>query len=1071
MGARPSSFKRNLLATSIASCVLLSTDVLSQNAEITEEVIVRGIRSALEQSIDLKRDSSQIVEAITADDIGKMPDQNVAESLQRLPGVQVDRRDGEGTKVRIRGLDQNITLLNGGNFVSGLEYFQLGESQEAFDGSLEGVPSELLGGLEVYKTPVASMIEGGMGGVVNLKTRNALLLREPLAAASVKADYGLDARDVQPSGFVVLGNNWGDKFAALVSLSVNSKTVHTDSVQNFSRENTQVRCTGGGAFNEESLGCESETGAALGQSYIAPGMFYVSDRETERDRVGGSVNLQWAATDALEFGFDWFHSRLDYRSRAYAVKHAMSTDDAAGIMEDRAYVIDSSRAVGVLQSASVLVPGAETNSAGEVMEGAADNIVVKAALDNGGSWRFSGSLTGSTSEFEQRAGFADSRFTPYTFRGFVGTGDDGTGTGWGNVTPNPGGGDRIYEYGTGEQPYLRWTNEAWLTNPDFHTFKSHWALGSDVEQDAAALRLDAEFDIGLSHLRTLKFGLRQAENDVEFTQLRWLTDFSQTDGAMSPNIFDNDGSISAPTNFDPTVAPGATAVNAGVREAVYYDLCGNGGIPAGGVCDIDGDGIDDNQPYGPWGYFIDAAIGLKAYDLETSSGTNMAEALYGSAALGTDANRWSNSPGYLPWESFRDNESRYVQLNDFFPSGGYHASVVMADADAITDNVEQWIDGIAPNSPGRWFEVPLNSWKIKEATTAFYGEADFEGQDVPYTLNLGVRVVRTKVEVTSAVRDPQAVAENWTQATDDWNSQGVLLVWGYRTASSDYWDILPSLNFVLDTSDNSKVRFSAAKVIARPNLQSLGRGESFNYTRVNDPYTYFAFTGGTSGNPTLDPYRATQADVAYEWYFDELGLLSVGAFVKAVDSFIAQETRLEFGADEGPGGGRPGGVNRPQNGSGGSVKGMEFSVQQAFANSFGGSFNYTFSDSNIDSSSTLNPDLGLPGISEHAFNVMGFYENDFLSARLAYTWRDEFLSPQRSVFDVGGLENGASEFFRAYGQWDASIIYDFSDNFGLSLEAFNITGESQSSYLGYRNQPMTYTSQEPRIVAGVNYRL
>src|SRR5690606_3762993 len=138
---------------------------------------------------------------------------------------------------------------------------------------------------------------------------------------------------VQPSGFVVLGNNWGDKFAALVSLSVNSKTVHTDSVQNFSRENTQVRCTGGGAFNEESLGCESETGAALGQSYIAPGMFYVSDRETERDRVGGSVNLQWAATDALEFGFDWFHSRLDYRSRAYAVKHAMSTDDAAGIME------------------------------------------------------------------------------------------------------------------------------------------------------------------------------------------------------------------------------------------------------------------------------------------------------------------------------------------------------------------------------------------------------------------------------------------------------------------------------------------------------------------------------------------------------------------------------------------------------------------------------------------------------------------------------------------------------------------------------------------------------------------
>jgi Outer membrane receptor for ferrienterochelin and colicins len=164
MGAYPANFKKKLLVTSISSCLLASAGlVVAQDDPMEEELIVRGIRSSLERSIDIKRESNQIVEAITADDIGKMPDQNVAESLQRLPGVQIDRRDGEGTKVRIRGLSQNVTLLNGNGFVSGMEYFQIGEAKTEYGGSLEGIPSELLGGLEVYKSPTASIIEGGMG--------------------------------------------------------------------------------------------------------------------------------------------------------------------------------------------------------------------------------------------------------------------------------------------------------------------------------------------------------------------------------------------------------------------------------------------------------------------------------------------------------------------------------------------------------------------------------------------------------------------------------------------------------------------------------------------------------------------------------------------------------------------------------------------------------------------------------------------------------------------------------------------------------------------------------------------
>ena len=1097
MKANSNQFRKKIIATSISSCLLASVGVVAQDDQVVEEeVLVRGIKSSLEHSLDIKRNSNQIVEAITADDIGKMPDQNVAESLQRVPGVQIDRRDGEGTKVRIRGLDQNITLLNGETFTSGLEYFQLGEWKQEFDGSLEGVPSELLGGVEVIKSPVASMIEGGIGGAINLKTRNAFVLDELLVAGNVKMDQGSDAEEAQPSGFVVIGNNWDDKFAAIASLSMSQKTVHTDFIQNFSRENTAVNCTEGGTFGGIDAGCLADDGVtAQGESYLAPGMFYVMDSEQERERIGASLNLQFRASDSLEFGLDWFHNEMAIDNVQYVVKHPMNTDGPAGVDESRPYSISSAPGrVGILQSGFIDVSSAmETNTAGEATEITADNITLKMAFDNGGRFRFNGSLSTGESDLEQRAGYGDSRLSEYGVRAWTGdtttlvydTDEDEVAdtpnlSGWYGVTINPspdGDPSRSYQYTAGEQPKLAYENSAWLSNPDFHTYKSHWALGSDVTRETTSVRGDFEYDMEMGDLKTLKFGFRVADEEVDFRELRYLTDFSQTTGVQTPNIFAADGSIATPTNFNAATAPDAT--NAGVQEAVYYDLCGNGGIPAGQICDIDGDGEDDNQPFGPNGYFLDAGIGLKAFDLTTSNGGSMAEALYGPELA--NGSRFGNSVGYIPWQTYTPqagvigaagDPSRYVVKNDFFPSGGYaHSTVVFQNGDAIVADPEAWIDSIAPNSPVGLFEVPLESFNIKQSTNAFYGELDFEGDSVPYALNLGLRVVNTEVDVSSAETTPES--SRWSLATDDWNSQGVLLTWDVTTKTKDYWDVLPSLNFSLDTTDDTKLRFTAAKVLARPNLQDLGKGFSKNFTRTNTGTgaDYFAFTGGSKGNPDLDPYRATQADVAFEYYFGDLGYFSAGVFVKAIESFIASETRTERQSDDSPAGSSLGGVNKPTNGSGGSVSGFELAFQQDFGNGFGINANYTFSDNSADISTTTNPNTGLPGISENAFNVIGYYETEVISGRISYTWRDEFLSPDRSAFDVGGLTDGASEYFNDYGQWDASLTYNVLDNLSIDAALLNITGESQSSYLAYPGQPMTYTSQEPRMILGVSFRL
>lgn len=207
-----------------SASIAMAQDAPTQEAEAAESdeniIIVSGFRASLENALVAKRDSNLIIESVTAEDIGKFPDQNIAESLQRLPGVQIDRENGQGTKVRIRGLEQNVTLLNGDLFVSGLENFKVGEGNFVRQDSLEGVPSELIGGVEVYKSPNASLLEGGLGGIVNLKTRSALDMTDGLTlAGNVRMNKGSEISGWEPTGAVIAGYNFNDTLGIIASFS------------------------------------------------------------------------------------------------------------------------------------------------------------------------------------------------------------------------------------------------------------------------------------------------------------------------------------------------------------------------------------------------------------------------------------------------------------------------------------------------------------------------------------------------------------------------------------------------------------------------------------------------------------------------------------------------------------------------------------------------------------------------------------------------------------------------------------------------------------------------------------
>lgn len=168
---------RTALALAIG-CALGGTGVQAQESEsenadasLLEEIIVKGVRASQAQAIDIKRDSDRIVDSIVAEDIGRLPDMTITDSLQRVTGVQISREANEGTTLNVRGMPQVLTTLNGEQFLSPMAI-------TGVQPNYSDIPSGLMSGVDVYKSQSASMLAGGISGVVDLKTIQPFALDE-----------------------------------------------------------------------------------------------------------------------------------------------------------------------------------------------------------------------------------------------------------------------------------------------------------------------------------------------------------------------------------------------------------------------------------------------------------------------------------------------------------------------------------------------------------------------------------------------------------------------------------------------------------------------------------------------------------------------------------------------------------------------------------------------------------------------------------------------------------------------------------------------------------------------------
>jgi iron complex outermembrane receptor protein len=341
---------------------------------------------------------------------------------------------------------------------------------------------------------------------------------------------------------------------------------------------------------------------------------------------------------------------------------------------------------------------------------------------------------------------------------------------------------------------------------------------------------------------------------------------------------------------------------------------------------------------------------------------------------------------------------------------------------------------------------PLSLWDISEDTQAAYLMARFAATGLPLKSplegNIGLRVVNTHERVAGAQSVPATGA--------------VVPV----HVDNRYTDYLPSVNLRYLLGSGLYLRASASRTLTRPNFDQLSPPLTLLPNAINP-----SLNQGSAGNPELKPVRAGNLDLAVEKYFNKTTAVHFTGFLKKVEGFVTTVSQPEV-VD-----GVAYQVSRPQNSAAADIKGFEFGYQQfydflpSWLSGLGLQANYTYVDSEtLDS--TLGEKVALQNLSRHSVNLVGMYEKGRVSARLAYNWRDKFLSGVTNIVGVGALPI----YTKAYGWLDASLSYRFSDKISIILTGTNLLGTKRSSYDGVETRPQSNWINDTQVSLAVTAR-
>ncbi len=314
--SRVKKHRKSVLIASVSLfCLTGAGSAFAQETQV-DELVVTGIRASLQQSLETKRKADAIVDSVTAEDVGKFPNTNVAEALTMVPGVTVDRQFGQGEKVSILGTDPalNRTLLNG-QTVASADWFILDSPGRTFNYAL--LAPQIVGRVDIYKTPEARIDEGSIGGTVIVSTRKPFDLKAEIIAGSVGYLYNDRSKKGDFQG--ALMGSWKNQAETIgVALSVQKATdqLRRDGVETYGTMAAN-QWAGGNPDNpvdSRNNGCLTTCAATLTANLGArsPNAFGTSFFEQERDRLTYTGSVQFRPNDQLELEFNWLKIKADY---------------------------------------------------------------------------------------------------------------------------------------------------------------------------------------------------------------------------------------------------------------------------------------------------------------------------------------------------------------------------------------------------------------------------------------------------------------------------------------------------------------------------------------------------------------------------------------------------------------------------------------------------------------------------------------------------------------------------------------------------------------------------------------
>lgn len=906
-----------------------------------EEVVVTGIRESLQTSAEIKRNTLEVVDSITAEDIGKLPDPNVAETMTRIPGVQAYRYGGEGASPVGVGSGLTIRGLSGqtASHVDRRSYFTAGSREFNIEGAIPG----MIAGIDVYKNPSAEHIEGGIGGLVNIRTRRPLDFDGLSMGAAVNMRYNDLSEKAEPDIFGLFSNRWtlknGDEFGFI--LAANVQEGHNRSDSNPANGGTSIRR----AIRADSA--EYATTAGANQAYAGRSdVWHLADvanplaltevdrsglittttqqapvfqEDILRTRRGFNGAVQWKPADNLEL-----YAEGNYTYYLYTQEYRFL------------FANDTRTVQGLTTSPYAL----REDLANRNSNGGANELLSGQRLDGG---TFLDSTLSTTGGREHH---------PY----------------------------ETALYATG----FKWQPTDTL---DVHFDVAYVNASQEVDNRSASLvsAPGLTWDV-TRNLRTQPHDIGFSDGTALDSRSSWMfNDYSNG----TRQDWDDTGLAAALEFTYRLQSPVLTALKFGTRWATQES---------------------DFHNYSYSGRPL------------TTNGLPLAADRSNGILLSSLQDLGETAP-----RNWMDGESGY-------PGGYYVFSPDLLTGDAVRDRFP--LAGIPTDNA-----LPENvaaRRHTRETTIAGYLQGEFSFVDERIKGNLGVRFVRSELFARAMLAN--VPGPGFTP----------------QTGESSNTDVLPTFNIVGSITDKLLLRFGFGKGLTRPALAELNPSLIVNTT-----------TGtGSRGNPDLEPLTADSYDLSLEWYFNEGGYLSAGIFDKEIDGFFsgvsACETVPNVPVYSGPTpNGCAGGqyfITRTVNSEPGYARGAEIAGQTFFSmlpgiwSNFGVQASYSYVDTENPFRLVANgPLVAVPQAfqSENSYSLIGFYEDQRMSARLAYTYRDDFVLFGVSANPIDG------RYVQGYGIFDFSLSYNVGEYFNVSFTASNLTNEAPNRFVG---EPGSYAT-------------